>query len=119
MSSSIDHLYPDIVERAIQQAIDAMFPYGEGNIGRQRVEHHLNQVAQQAFNQGKAYALMGLMTVSDVAAHFNISERRARALIKNRHERLGTGMQVGNTNVWLVHRDELDSLAPDDRYRTG
>lgn len=59
------------------------------------------------------YAL--LMTTEDVAEWFGVSERRARALIKNRHERFGIGTQIGNT--WLVHRDELDVLEPDERFK--
>ena len=106
----------DITEQRIEQALATMFPHGEGRTTRPRVEHHLRQVAQVAFREGKSYALMGLMTAQDVADHFDISVRRARALIANRHERFGTGMQVGKQ--WLVHRDELDQLAPDERFRS-
>ncbi len=111
----IDKIYSDIVEGEIEKAIDSMFPHGEGHTTRPRVEHWLNTVANQAFHAGKTYALMGLMTVSDVALHYDISKRRARALIANRHERFAVGMQVGNS--WLVHRDELPDLAPDKKYR--
>ena len=105
----------DAIEREIEQAIDSLFPYGEGRTTRPRVEHWLNTVAKRAFSAGKTYALMGLMTVSDVAQHYNVSERRARALIANRHERFAVGMQVGNS--WIVHRDELPDLAPDEKYQ--
>lgn len=110
----INGLY-ETVEREIEQAMDSMFPYGAGQTTHTRVRHHLEQVAQRAFQLGRTHALMGLMTAEDVAAHFQISTRRARALIRNRHERFAVGMKAGNQ--WLVHRDELDSLTPDERYR--
>jgi len=117
MSEMIDRLWSDDVERQIEQAMDSMFPYGEGRTTPMRVHHHLEQVAQKAFQAGKSYALIGLMTAADVAEHFQISHRRACALIKHRHERFGVGMRFGNS--WLVHRDDLPGLEPDARYRGG
>jgi hypothetical protein len=105
----------DIVNRAIENAMSMMFPHGAGHASDRRVRHALEQVAQRAFIAGRHDALMGLMTVQDVADHFGISPRRARALIKNRHERFGAGMKVGNS--WLVHRDKLPALEPDEKYR--
>lgn len=116
MSNMIDKLWEDQVEQAMEQAMDSMFPYGAGKTTHQRVSHHLEQVAKVAFCTGKTYALMGLMTAEDVAEHFQITPRRARALIKNRHERFAIGMKAGNT--WLVHRDDLDSLTPEEKYRS-
>jgi len=104
-----------VVEQEIENALNSMFPYGEGRITRHRVEHWLNTVAIRAFQAGKTHALLGLMTVTDVAEHYSITERRARALIANRHNRFGVGMQVGNS--WLIHRDELPDLAPDEKYQ--
>lgn len=111
----IDQLYSDIVETEIEHAMDAMFPHGAGQTTHHRVKHQLDTVAQRAFQAGKTYALMGIMTSSDVAEHFGITERRARALIQNRHERFGVGMKAGRE--WLVHRDELLQLEPDAKYR--
>lgn len=105
----------EIVERRISRAMDAMFPHGAGRAPHTRVRHHLDQVAQVAFREGQAYALLGLMTAADVADEFGVSLRRARALIKNRHERFGSGAKLGNR--WLIHRDELPSLAPETKYR--
>ena len=115
MNDVTDRLWTDDVELQIQRAMDSMFPYGEGRTTSPRGRHHLQQVAQRAFQSGKSYALMGLMTAADVAEHYQISHRRACALIKHRHERFGVGMRFGNS--WLVHRDELPGLEPDARYR--
>lgn len=111
----IDQIYSDIVEREITQAMDNMFLHGAGRTTHTRVEHWLNQVAHRAFGAGKTYALQGLMTTQDIADHYDITVRRARALITNRHQRFGVGMQVGKS--WLVHRDELSDLAPDEKYQ--
>lgn len=105
----------EMIERHIQQAIDALFPHGEGRTTRNRVEHQLQQIATRAYTIGRSDALLGLMTVQDVAEHFNITPRRARALISNRHDRFGVGMRFGAS--WLIHRDELSSLEPDARYQ--
>lgn len=111
----IDRLWTDQVERQIEQAMASMFPHGAGTTNHLRVAHHLEHVAQVAWNAGRTHALMGLMTAEDVAEHYRISARRARALIRNRHERFGIGMKAGN--VWLVHRDELPELEPEAKYR--
>lgn len=105
----------DIVQQAIEQAMQSMFPHGAGQIPHTRVNHHLGQVAQVAYREGRHDSLTGLMTSDDVAEHFGISKRRANALIRNRHERFAVGMRFGNQ--WLIHRDELESLAPDAKYR--
>lgn len=105
----------EITKQTIEQAVDSMFPHGEGRTTRPRVQSELERVAAVAFREGRNEALMGLMTADDVAEHFGISGRRARALIANRHERLGVGMRFGAS--WLVHRDELENIAPDEKYR--
>ena len=104
-----------IINDRVEQAITAMFPHDDGLVTRHRVEHHLNQIAHYAYQEGRSDALLGIMTTSDVAEHFDISERRARALIQNRHERFGVGMKAGRE--WLIHRDELPQLQPNGRYR--
>ena len=106
-----------IVEQEIEQAMAAMFPHGAGTTNHVRVQHWLDTIAQRAFEQDRQWSLLGLMTAEDVAAHYGISTRRARALIANRHQRFGVGMKAGNT--WLVHRDELPQLAPEEKYRAG
>jgi len=109
--------YQQILDREIQKGFNAMFPHGAGRATYQQVQHWLNTIAQVAFREGRSYALMGLMTAEDVAQHFQITPRRARALIQNRHERFAVGMKMGNS--WLVHRDELDDLRRDKRYHIG
>lgn len=107
----------EIVDRAIDNSMQAMFPNGAGRAPHTRVKHHLETVAQIAFRQGRDHVLLGLMTVQDVAEHFRISERRARALIANRHDRFGVGMQFGGRGQWLIHRDELPQLQPYPRHQ--
>ena len=105
-----------IVQDRIERSMEAMFPNGAGRATHTMARHHLETIATVAFQEGRNQALLGLMTAEDVAEHFDISPRRARALIANRHERFGVGMQFGNS--WLVHRDELPSLRPDEKYRS-
>jgi predicted YcjX-like family ATPase len=107
--------YFETVERNIETIMNALFPLGSGRATYARVQHALNQIAKMAFTAGRSHALMGLMTAQDVAAHFQISESRARALMANRHERFGVGMKFGKS--WLVHRDELGGLEPEVKHR--
>ena len=102
------------INQEIQKTLDVLFPYGSGQASYERVKNALETISREAFSLGRDHALLGLMNAADVAAHFGISVRRARALIKNRNER-GVGMRVGNE--WLVHRDELPLLQPDEKYR--
>jgi hypothetical protein len=103
-----------IIRQEIDKATQAMFPHGAGQANHVRVQHWLDKVATVAFRQGRDEALLGIMTAEDLADHFDITPRRARALIQNRHERFGVGMKAGN--CWLIHRDELPSLQPDKKY---
>jgi len=105
-----------LIDSEIQKAMGSMFPYGAGNAPHARVQHWLETVAQYAFNYGRSYALLNLMTVEDVADYLGVTRRRASAIIRNRHERFGVGMKVGAS--WLIHRDELPRLEPDKKYRT-
>ena len=101
----------DIVRQEIDKAQANLFPCAN----ERRIAHWLNQVAQVAYREGRNDALMGIMTAEDVAEHYHITPRRARALIRNRHERFGVGMKAGN--VWFINRDELHDLEPDARYK--
>jgi len=111
----LDSLIDTIIEHSVSSVVISMPFLDDDAIGYIDAENLLNQTAQIAFREGRNHALMGLMTAADVAAEFGVSERRARALIQNRHERFGVGMRVGNQ--WLVHRDELGNLEPDEKYR--
>jgi len=106
-----------IVESKIGMAMTAMFPHGAGTTSHARVGHWLDTVAQVAFREGEAGALMSLLTVEDVAEQFGISTRRVRAIARNRHGRFGIGWQVPGTNQWLFRPCEIESLRPDERYR--
>lgn len=104
--------HESIVNQQIDSAMAAMFPHGAGQTINTRAEYHLRQIAHVAFEQGRSYALMSLLTVQDVAAHFGISERRVRALLKARNARFSIGYQVPGTNQWLITPEEVATLQP-------
>ena len=58
-----------------------------------------------------------LMTIHDIADAFNVSHRRALYLVRDRNRQLGVGVKLAG--AWLVHRDELELLRPDEKYRKG
>jgi hypothetical protein len=107
-----------IIEREIQNAIDSLVPHGAGAVTSQRLQHQFNKVVQRAFQQGESYALLSLMTVEDVAERIGVSKRRIRAIARNRQERgFPVGWQVPGTNQWLFRPEDLEYLAPDEKYR--
>jgi hypothetical protein len=101
-----------VVTQRIEQAMQHMFPYGAGTTNHQRVQYHLDQIAELAFNTGTGYALSSLMTVEDVAARLGVSTRRVRVIANAQHQRFGIGWQVPRTNQWLFRPEELNSLRP-------
>lgn len=102
-----------IISGEIQKMIDAFIPHGGGaTITEIRFRTALEKVGAQAFTIGQDYALTSLMTVEEVALTLGISERRVRAIAKNRHDRFGVGFQVPGSNTWLFRPEELESLRP-------
>lgn len=96
-----------IIESKIEQFT------GEGQpLSPARARHALDQVAQVAFREGENYALLSLMTVRDVAVTLRVSERRVRAIARERHERLRIGWQVPGTSTWLFRPEEIELLRP-------
>ena len=104
-----------ITQDRINRLIEAITPQGAATITETKLRHALEQIAQVAYTQGEINSLMGLLTIQDVAEHYGISERRARALAANRHEKFGAGMKV--EGGWIFRPEELSGLAPDEKYR--
>jgi len=104
--------HQQIVEREIAKVMEEIFPYGEGRTTRPHVQHALNIIAQKAFSQGESCSLLSLMTVRDVAAQLRVSERRVRAIARERHEQFGIGWQVPGTSTWLFRPEEVELLRP-------
>lgn len=102
--------YEQMIASDIETLVDSM----SGNITAHRLRFALDKIAKQAFEHGRTYALMSLMSTEEAAAHYGISESRMTRIIAQRHERFGVGMKVGK-RAWLVTRDELPSLEPMNR----
>lgn len=107
-----------IVEQEITKSIEALVPNGAGPVTDRRLRREFDQVAQVAFREGASYALGSLLTVEDVAERLHVSTRRVRAIARNRQERgFPVGWQVPGTSQWLFRPEDLDQLAPDEKYR--
>lgn len=105
-----------MVNESIQAQIEALVASFGHSVSDVRLHHALETIAHYAYTEGKHAALSGLMSVDDVATELGVSRRRANAIIQNRHERFGMGMQIGK-NTWIIHRDEMESLKPDEKHR--
>lgn len=99
-----------LYQKKMTTIIETLLPHGAGSITEHRLNWALDQVAQEAFSAGRAYALTNLMTVEEAAIEIGVSRRRMAEIIRTRHDRFGTGMRVGNS--WIISRDELDALRP-------
>jgi hypothetical protein len=103
----------DVINDRITAMIDALFPDGEGRVGRARVETALKSVAQVAFREGESGVLLSLLTVEDVAAQLGVNVQRVRAIAKVKHERFGIGWKVpGSRGTWLFLPREVELLRP-------
>ena len=102
--------HDEIITDRINSLVDSFLPNGAGPMNEIRFRIALNQVAQVAFREGRAYGLMNLLSADDVAEQLGVSKRRAQAIIIDRHERFGIGAKMGRD--WFVHIDELEQLRP-------
>lgn len=96
----------------IASKIDELTAHDPENV---MTRNMLEIIAEYAYAEGRHDALAGLMTVEQVAEEFGVSRRRASAIIQHHHERFGLGRRFNSS--WLVHRDELESMRPDPKYR--
>lgn len=120
--------HQSVITQEIENAMAALFPHGAGPASYALVQHMLDKIAHVAFRNGRAYALLSLLTVEEALEHVNarlesqdehpISRRRLAAIIRNRHERFGLGMRLSG-GQWLVRAEDIDSLMPDTKYRRG
>ena len=101
--------------REIEQAIDDLLPNGIGMVTSSRLRSKFYMVMMRVESHARNYTLLGLRTAEELAEEFNVTPRRMRAIIQNRHERWGTGRKVGST--WMVSADEIESVTPDKKYR--
>jgi len=93
------------IKHTIQTQLTAMPPQFQV-----RIRASLETVAKIAYEEGKINAISQIMTSHDVANHFNVSVRRANAIIRNRHEKFGVGAKIGRS--WFVLKDDLVILKP-------
>ncbi|MFZ5815323.1 MAG: hypothetical protein ACOY93_08460 [Bacillota bacterium] len=117
MLENIPERNRQIIEQRIQSLVEAALPHGAGSLSAHRLTTLLQNVATVAFREGESYALASLRTIADVAQRYGITERRARTVAKDRHERFGIGWQVPGTQVWLFRESEMEHLRPGERGR--
>lgn len=103
----------------IADLLDAIYGSGDKDSIPPYTHDLLGRAYESAFFAGKHHALSGLMSAEEVATHFEVTPRRGRELIRVRHDRYGVGRQVGSGEKrrWIIHRDELEDLKPEEKYR--
>ncbi|MBW1991815.1 MAG: hypothetical protein JRI59_06815 [Deltaproteobacteria bacterium] len=95
------------IDTEIKNAISDLrlrFPWADSPT----VEAVLRRLAQRVAASARGGAILELSTVHDVAAIYNISPRRVRALARRRQ----VGWQIPNTNVWLFRPEDIPALKP-------
>ena len=107
--------FDSLVTQDIESAVADLLPHGAGPVTDHRLRHILRRVAQQVETNARSYYLLNLRTADELAEQFNVTPRRMRAIIANRHERWGTGMKLGKS--WVVSVDEVPALEPEVKHR--
>lgn len=108
----------DLTHSHISQAVDDLLNgLGAGMVTEHRLRAALERLAHRVAADTENQVLLGLKTADELAEQFNVTPRRMRAIIRNRHKRWGSAWQVPGTNQWLVRPSEIESMRPDERYR--
>lgn len=123
----MDDTYWSNVAQEIAKALEALFPYGDGQAPFSRVCTVLERVAQHAYKTGQDSALMALLTLDDALEQVNawlqeqgqkpINRKRLAVIARNRHQRFGIGWPVPGTGQWLFRPEEIAQLRPAINYR--
>ena len=105
---------------AVDRSVETLTNQAAEDVSRQRSptaqRRIIENLVHQVRNLERDNVLITLMTVSDVAEHFGVSERRIRAKAKWLAERgHNAGMKVGN--AWIFDPRELPNLEPLPAHR--
>ena len=94
----------EMIETAIQRALDTLTPKGAAVVSRVALEHQLRAVAHEAATVAADMARMDLMTAEAVATELGISRQRVWALARSRE----LGWQVGR--AWVFTPQDVDAM---------
>jgi hypothetical protein len=82
-----------------------------------RLRTALTAFQQRTATHTRAFELLNLKTAEELAAEWNVSVRRAVAIISHRHDRFGIGRKFGRT--WVLSAEERESIRIDTSRRPG
>lgn len=99
------------ITTTIENMTQTLLPNGGGSLSVERLHWALEQVAQVAYAEGQAAALLSLRTADDAAKAWGVSGSRARAHIAKLNARHGVGMRIGQ-RVWLLTAAEVERYKP-------
>lgn len=108
--------HEQIVSQETEHLLDTLFPQGDGYINRHRTKWALGKIAQRAFNEGRSYALLSLLTINDVAEYYSITPARIRVIADEMHRRFTIGAKIGGR--WIFTPEDLPMLEPGERGTT-
>ena len=103
----------ELIESAIQRALDALTPLAAATITRAHLEHHLRIVAQEAATVATDMARLDLWGTAAVATELGITRQRVWALARAR----GLGWQV--EKAWIFTPAEVDVMRDRPPGRPG
>lgn len=103
----------ELIESAIQRALDALTPLGAATITRAHLEHHLRVVAQEAATVAADMARLDLVGTATVATELGITRARVWKLARAR----GLGWQV--EKAWIFTPAEVDAMRDRPPGRPG
>jgi hypothetical protein len=99
-----DDQLDELIESAIQRALDILTPHGAATISRAHLEHHLRIVAQEAATVATDMSRLDLVAGDMAAEELGITRQRVWKLARSR----GLGWQV--EKAWIFTPAEVDAM---------
>jgi len=95
----------------IDAMLESLLPHGAGSLTAERLRWALEQVAQEAYTEGRSTALLSLRTVEDAAEAWGVNRQRANAHVRRLHARHAVAMRVG-ARTWILTQEEIAAHPP-------
>jgi len=104
----------EMIETAIQRALDTLTPKGAAVVSRVALEHQLRAVAHEAATVATDMARLDLVTTDMAAEELGITRQRVWKLARSR----GLGWQIGR-GAWVFTPAEIEQMRDRPPGRPG
>lgn len=101
---------------SLKEAVEALINLHPALAAREvRLRSLLAKLQHESASNSAGFELLNIRTAEDLAPEWRVSVRRAQAIIRNRHDRLGVGRQIGR--AWCLSAREWEGIEIDASRR--